>query len=199
MNHSYQVDVPEGVSGSWKVSRFTVSKEAAKFEAMRAIFGGSGRGVPAGTYTSLTRDGQVIMSDTPDEIRDHRHAISEAKGRCLVAGLGIGMVSRAMLLKPEVTHVTIIEQSSDVIKLVAPWLTSQFPGRVTIIEADILTWTPPKGEKWDAAWFDIWDSICADNLAEMKTLSRRFARRVAWKGSWARGQCERQAICYSRW
>jgi len=201
MNHSYQVDVPEGVSGPWKVARFTISKEAAAFERLRAIVGGSGRGVPEGTYTSLTRDGQVIMSDTPDEIRDHRYAIFEAKGRCLVAGLGIGMVARAMLLKPEVTCVTIIEQSSDVIKLVAPWLTSQFPGRVTIIQADILTWKPPKGEKWDAAWFDIWDSICADNLAEMTTLHRRFARRVAWKGSWARSQCERQAIREShyRW
>ena len=71
MNHSYQVDVPEGVSGSWKVSRFTVSKEAAKFEAMRAIFGGSGRGVPAGTYTSLTRspDGAVTRHSGPMIVR----------------------------------------------------------------------------------------------------------------------------------
>lgn len=195
MNHPYQVDLPEGASGSWKVSRFTVSEEAAKLERMRSLFSG-GRGVPAGTYTSLTRNGQVIMSDTPDEIRDHRGAIFQAKGRCLVAGLGIGMVARAMLMKPEVTHVTIVEQSPDVIKLVAPWLTSQFPGRVTIVEADILSWQPPKGEKWDAAWFDIWDDICADNLDEMKTLHRRFARRVAWKGSWAREQCERNQRRY---
>jgi hypothetical protein len=197
MNHPYQVDLPEGVSGSWKVSRFTVSEEAAKLERMRALFSG-GRGVPAGTYTSLTRNGQVIMSDTPDEIRDHRGAIFQAKGRCLVAGLGIGMVARAMLMKPEVTHVTIVEQSPDVIKLVAPWLTSQFPGRVTVIQADILSWQPPKGERWDAAWFDIWDNICADNVPEMKALHRRFARRVSWKGSWAREQCERQNRLY-RW
>jgi hypothetical protein len=186
----YQVDVPEGKSGPWSIQRFTVSPKDAEMERLRAVFGGGGRGVPEGTYTMLSRGGTTVMSDTPDEIRDHREAIRQARGRCLVAGLGIGMVAQAMLNKPEVTHVTIIELSSDVIALTGPWLTEKFPGRVTIIQADILSWTPPKGEKWDTAWFDIWDNICTDNLAEMKTLSRRFGRRANWKGSWSRSQCE---------
>ena len=134
----------------------------------------------------------MVMSDTPDEIRDHLGAIYMAKGRCLVVGLGIGMVAQAMLRKPEVEHVTIVEKSSDVIQLVGPWLTAKFPGRVTIVEADIFEWKPPKGERWTVAWFDIWDEICADNLPEMTTLHRRFARRVDWKGSWGRVQALRQ-------
>lgn len=198
MSNLYKVDVPEGKSGPWTIERMVVSDEAAKFEALRAVFGGGGRGVPAGTYTRLLRGRTTVMSDTPDEIRDHREAIQQAKGRCLVAGLGIGMVARAMLLKPEVEHVTIIELSSDVIALTGPWLTEKFPGRVTIIQADILTWEPPKGEKWDTAWFDIWDYICADNLAQMKKLTRKFAKRTSWKGSWARGQCERHEAQYKR-
>lgn len=187
----FKVNVPEGTSGKWSVEHFTVTKAGSEFDRVRAFVAGSDRYVPEGTYTKLMRGGSIIMSDTPDEIRDHIGAIQRASGRCLVAGLGLGMVASAMLQKPEVDHVTIIEVSPDVIALVGPWLTERFPGRVTIIEADILSWEPPKGEKWSAAWFDIWEEICGDNIDDMKKLHRRFARRATWKGSWARAQVER--------
>jgi hypothetical protein len=190
----YTVDVPEGVSGIWKVSRFSVGAKDAQWGALF----GKGRHVPQGTYTALHRGGTIVMSDTPDEIRDHLFAVGAAKGHCLVVGLGLGMVAQAMLSKPEVEHVTIIEKSPDVIQLVGPWLSAKFPGRVTIIEADVLKWEPPKGARWDVAWFDIWDNICADNLDEMKVLHRKFGRRAGWKGSWARERCELQAAQWAR-
>src|SRR3972149_6976915 len=123
----YQVDVPEGTSGNWSVSRFTVSKESAESGRLRAFVSMSRRYVPEGTYTQLKRGDEIVMSDTPDEIQDHLNAIRRASGRCLVAGLGLGMVAHAMLRKPGVKHVTIVEKSPDVIKLVGPWLISQFP------------------------------------------------------------------------
>lgn len=183
-NNKYMVDVLEGRSGKWVVERFTVPKESFQ--------GFSSRCVPAGTYTRLMRGETVVMSDTPDEIRDCLLPIHKAHGRCLVAGLGLGMVARAMLLKDEVEHVTIIEQSPNVIALMGPWLKERFRDRVEIIYADIMTWTPPKGARYAVAWFDIWDNICSDNLEEMKTLTRRFGRRAAWKGSWSREMCEMQ-------
>lgn len=187
----YQVDVPEGRSGAWAISRFTVSETDAKYERMRALFN-RGRHVPEGTYTKLTRSGAVIMSDTPDEIRDHISAIDRAQGRVLIGGLGLGVIARAVLLKPDVEHVTIIERSPDVIKLVSPWLARQFLDRVELIEADILEWQAPVGSRWDVAWFDIWDAICSDNLDQMKALHRRFGRSAKWKGSWCREMVERQ-------
>jgi hypothetical protein len=188
----FKVNIPEGESGPWKVSRFEVTAEAAAIERARAMFSFSsrGRGVPEGTYTRLTRNGNTIMSDTPDEIRDHREAIRRASGHCLVNGLGLGMVASAMLAKPEVEHVTVIELSEDVIKLVGTHLQERFGDRLTIIQADAYEYKPPKGEKYDVVWHDIWDDLCTDNLEGMHKLHRKYGRRAVWQGSWSRELCE---------
>ncbi len=190
----HQVSIPEGESGPWKVEKFIVSKEDESFGRMRSMFGGMSRGryVPAGEYTRLTRNGMVIMSDTPDEIRDHRAPMMQSKhyqGPALVHGLGLGIVSRAML-RNGVEHVTVVDLSPDVIWLVGSSLIEEFGDRVTIIEDNALTWKPPKGIRYGVVWHDIWDNICADNLEDMKKLHRRFGRRAEWQGSWCRDMCE---------
>jgi len=185
----YKVDVPEGESGPWKIEKFTISKDESKMDALRGMIGGSGRYVRPGTHTRLTRGSAVIMSDTHDEIRDHLGFIREAHGRVLIQGLGLGMCALACLKKEEVTHLTIIDNSPDVIKLTGPWLqgkAEELGKTVEIIEADALEWKPPKGETWDVAWFDIWDDLSTDNLKEMATLHRRFGKRAKWKGSWGK-------------
>lgn len=189
----YKVDVPEGQQGHWKVERFTVTEEDTKWSRLRAAisYSSGGRSVEAGTYTRLARNGYVIMSDTYDEIRDHLAPIREAKGQCLVHGLGLGVVARAMLLKPEVDKVTVVEISQDVIDLVAPHYTEQFGDRVEVVCADALTWVSPKGTRYSVVWNDIWDNICSDNLPDMHKLHRRYGRKADWQGSWARYLCER--------
>ena len=184
------VTVPEGQSGIWRVERFTITLDQAKFESMRMSFRPGGRHCRAGTYTRLMRDSTVVMSDTPDEKRDHYWFVRIAKGRVLVNGLGIGMVLNALLLKPEVEHVTVVEKSEDVIKLVAPHYAGP---RVEIVHADALEYRPAPGVRFDSVWHDIWDYICADNLPEMHKLHRRYGRRCEWQGSWARELCERYA------
>ena len=187
----YKVSVPEGVSGKWRVERFTVTEEAAALERIRSIFNG-GRGVPAGTYTRLTRGGEVVMSDTPDEISDHLHAIHRAHGHVLINGLGLGMVLQAVLRKPEVERATVVDNSADVIALVGPHYQAMFGDRLTIIEADALEYKPPKGSRFGVVWHDIWDGICSDNLPDMKALHRRYGRLTEWQGSWGRELAERR-------
>jgi hypothetical protein len=185
----YKSDVPEGVSGEWKVQKFTVSIQDEAFQKMRAMWSSSDRGryVPAGTYTRLVRDKEVIMSDTPDEINDQRYAIYEAKGHCLINGLGLGITTELVLQKPEVEFVTVIEISKDVIKLVGDHLLRKGYGkRLNIVLADTMEYKPPKGSKFGMVWHDIWDSICEDNLEEMKKLHRRYGRLTDWQGSWGR-------------
>jgi hypothetical protein len=211
--NQYKVDVPEGREGRYEIKRFEVSQEDEKFGRLRAMIGSSDRGrfTPSGTYTGLYRykcatlDGdncgtfgkEILMSDTPDEIRDHLGFIRRAKGRVLINGLGLGMAARACLLKPEVESVTVIELARDVIHLVHPWLQA-IAGKVgtqlTVINADALYWKMPKswkGVRWDAVWHDIWDNICADNLPDMHRLHRRFGGRCDWQGSWCREVLER--------
>jgi hypothetical protein len=181
--------IPEGKSGDWTIEKFTV--EPNVFQGFRPRF------VPPGEYLRLKRRGTVVMSDTPDEIRDHRYAISEAKGHVLIAGLGIGMVAKACLDKPEVTKVTVVEKSEDVIALTGPTLMAMYGDRLEIVHADIFEYKAPKGVTYGMAWFDIWDDICVDNLPEMQKLHRKFGKNAAWKGSWARELCELHRSPYS--
>ena len=179
-----EINVPDGVSGNWSVSTFTVEKE--EFSQMISMMK-SGRGVPEGTYKRLMRGGETIMSNTPDEIRDSLHFIYRATGSILINGLGLGVVVKALLDKPEVTDITVIENSEDVLKLCAPSYTDS---RLTIIHGDAFAWEPPKGKKYDAVWHDIWDNLCADNLVEMKKLHVKYGHKTKYQESWGRALCE---------
>lgn len=186
---TYKSTVPVGQSGEWVVEHHTTGKAEADFGKLRAIIGqGGGRFVPEGTYTGLKRGGRLVMSDTPDEISDQYEVVHEAGrrgGHVLIAGLGLGVTVELVLASSNVEHVTVIENSPDVIALVAPHLLSRHNGRLTIVQADIFDWQPPRGQRYSVAWFDIWGGICADNLPEMRRLKRKFARRAAWRGCWS--------------
>jgi hypothetical protein len=180
--------IPEGHRGAWAVERFTVSKQDSEFDRIRAIFGG-GRYVPPGTYTGLKhRQRGIVMSDTPDERRDHFEAVYRAKGHVLLNGLGIGMVLAAILKKNEVERVTVVEIDPDVIALVGPHYKDP---RVAIFCANAYDYQPIKGERYGAVWHDIWDNICGDNLSGMTKLKRKYGRRTDWQGCWCEYQCRR--------
>ena len=184
----YKVDVPEGVSGEWKVSKFIVQEND-----IRGIsYALQGRPVPAGTYTRLMKEGAFdpMMSDTPAEIRDHLDFIYQATGKCLLNGLGLGVVLKAILAKPEVTHIDIVEIEQDVINLV--WPTYKDGDKVTLHHADACTIEWPKRTTWDCAWHDIWTSICTDNLPEITKLKRKYARRVTYQAAWVEDLLRRQ-------
>jgi hypothetical protein len=185
----YKVDVPEGKSGIWAVEKFTVSQKDSEADRVRALINprSMGRFTPPGTYTQLKRGNDIIMSDTPDEIRDHIYFITRAYGSVLIAGLGLGMVLNAVATNNDVEKVTVVEKSPDVIKLVADhYRAKPYGSKLEIVEADIFEWKPAKGVTYNHAWFDIWDNLCTDNLDEMATLNRRFARICPSKGSWGR-------------
>lgn len=186
---NYKVDVPEGTSGAWRVERFAVTEADAAFSALRSLANG-GRCSPAGTYTRLLHGRSIVMSDTPDEIRDHLDFIRRAQGRVLIHGLGLGMCLQGVADKPSVEHVTVVELSADVIRLVAPHYSARYCERLTVVQGDAYTWQPPKGARWDAVWHDVWNTLCTSNLPHMHKLHRRFGRRCDWQGSWGRALLE---------
>lgn len=162
----YRINIPTGESGDWSVRKFDVSKEEAEIDALRAAFR-DGRFVPQGSYTGLFRKGRVIMSDTPDEMGD-LSCIKKYSGHVLVAGLGLGCAVGYGLAHTEIEKITVIEKSPDVISLTGPYWKEVFGDKLTIIEADIFQWKPT--EVFDYGWFDIWDDLCTDNLAEFDKL-----------------------------
>jgi len=173
--------IKTGNSGDWSVEEFEASELWYRISLMK-----SGRGVPPGKYLRLKRGRTVVMSNTPDEIRDFSQFVWRAKGRILVNGLGLGCVLTALLDKPEITEVIVVEQSKDVINLISG---SFNDSRLTIVHADAFEYTPTG--RFDAVWHDIWDHITADNLQYMTKLHRKYARRTDWQDSWCKKQCQR--------
>jgi hypothetical protein len=185
------VDVPEGTCGKWSVEKFTISETDASRYNMFLAFkpGGAARSVKPGTYTKLMAKGAFdpIMSDTPAEIRDHFWFVRNASGKVLVTGLGLGVVTNALLLKPDVGHVTVIEVEPDIIKLVGGHYQAKFGDRLEIIQADAYKWVPEPPRfrgMFDYAWHDIWPSICSDNWNEIKKIKRHYQHWVTVQECW---------------
>ncbi|WQY99782.1 spermidine synthase [Microbacterium phage MO526] len=185
-----RIDLPEIDQDGVRVSRFEVGKP--DMWAKLAYLQGGGRGLTTpGTYTRLDVDGQLWMSDTDDEMRDHAEAyweMSRRGGRVLIHGLGLGMVVKAALALPNVEHVDVVEIDPRVIAAVGPHYEGE---RCSIHLGDALTLDWPAGTRWSVVWHDIWPEITAGNLPTMHRLHRRFGRRSDWQGSWARYYCER--------
>ena len=180
-----KVDIPVGKKGEWTIDKFTT-------EFFHFGYALAGRPVPKGeTYTRLCRGSTLVMSDTPAEQKDHEGFYNRAAGEVLIAGLGIGMILEAVAKKPEVKRVTVVEVSQDLIDLVWPTYQARYGDKIQIVCADINSWRPASGHRYDCAWFDIWDNISPDNLPEMARLHRRFSRSAAWRGSWAKTLCQR--------
>lgn len=199
--------VPIGKSGDWEVQKFNISKEDADFfnlfNLRQHLNYTSGRAIKPGNYTKLINNSTLIMSDTPAEMRDHFVFYDEAYGNVLINGLGLGLIARALLLKPEVDKLTINEISEDVIKLAGPTLQKEFKGRVVINHTDALTWKPFDGERFNAVWHDIWGEACANNYEEIKKLHRRYGRWLiqpaynnSWSAEWVRELAKKERRYY---
>lgn len=180
--------LPDGKAGPWTIDHFTIPDKPDIASIRYAL---QGRPVRPGTYTRLSHeDWGLVMTDTPAEQNDHRAFVAAAKGHVLINGLGIGMCIGAVLQKPEVTKVTVIEISQDLIDLVGPHYTKD--PRVEIICFDAFEYLPPKGQRYGAVWSDIWPEISVDNLPEMARLNRKYGPRSDWNGCWCQYECGRE-------
>ncbi len=187
--------LPESILGSAQIKHFEVSKSASEFSLVRsAVTQSRDAYIPEGIYACLEINGHLTMSNTLMEQNSNSQAVYCANGHVLIAGLGLGMMLIPVCRKIEVQTVYVLEKNSDVIALVEPQvrkvLSTEENLKLKIIYADVFTWKPEKDQKFDTIWFDIWSDICTDNLKEVSTLKRRFARRLnrmnskCWLGVW---------------
>src|SRR3990167_569586 len=175
--------VPEGTHGIAELRHVTVTEHQSRMTA----FGGGRKFVPAGTYAQLLINGSLMMSDTPYERRTNYPIVRHATGRVLIAGYGIGMVLTAVLKKPDVKEVVVVEIANDVVSLIDPAIRRRVGVRAAkklkTIHADIFRARDRMFGKFDAMWFDIWGDCSTDTLAEMSMLTRRYRALKASKES----------------
>lgn len=137
---------------------------------------GSLNGQPLGRekYTRLLVDGRTMMTDAEFERLSNLKFVDHARGDCLIAGLGIGLIIKPASVK--CSSVTVIENNQGVIDLVGP----SFPG-ITLLLADAEYYIPER--KYDSIYLDIWPDFNEDVVAEAADLKRRY-RRYLSKGGW---------------
>lgn len=164
MYHDMTKLLNQATIGDFKLQHFEIEKPT--FASLRD-------GIPVGKYIRLTHKGEVVMSDTPMEKRTNYDFVRKAYGDVLIGGLGIGMIVMAIQDKDNVKSITIIEKHQEVIDLVANQL--PFNCKVHIINADVFTWKPQNGQRFDCIYMDIWNYISNDVYhEEMKPLKRKY-------------------------
>lgn len=135
--------------------------------------------IPCGKYVRITLGWDVVMSNTPMEMRTNAAFVRNAHGDVLVAGLGLGMILLAIQDKPEVRGITVIEYSPEIMQMVLPQL--PLNNKVRVIQGNIFEWVPPRSTKYDVIYFDIWNYINSDVYEEMKALKQKFKSRLRSK------------------
>lgn len=202
-NWTPMVDViPAGKSGNAEIRHVRVTEHDAMMSALR------GQHLNVGPLCQLLVDGQLVMSDGPEEHRSNTYAVQRAHGDVLVAGLGIGMILVPIVQKAEVRTVTVLESNPHVIRLVEEplrdYLGWQHAPKLNVVQADVRTWRWSPGAAWDTIYFDIWEDICTDHLPEMTKLKRRYAKRrrstnpQSWMGAWSEAELRRRQQLDSR-
>lgn len=168
-------------NGEVTIKRITIDADAPfiQMDNFRARRDGLAFSVVySGGYVTCRIGKQLMMSDTCMERITNKNIIKDAHGHVLIGGLGIGMLLENMLDNPEVTSITVVEKSRDLIELVAPRFEHE---KLTVIEGDVFEFQPPK--KYDTIYMDIWPSMTQDNLDEMKILKEKYRRHRRGKGS----------------
>jgi hypothetical protein len=203
--------LPEEKRGIAQIIHKKVEAQDVALENLRcAINGRPDMVTPPGTYAVLhtkeTKEDEhwtLMMSDTPYEMRAARGLKLGSHGKVLIAGLGLGATTLPVLQRDVVESVTVIETNPDVVDIVGPKLkATEWGKKLDIVLDNAFTWRAPKGVKFNTIWLDIWPSICADNLPDMRKLKRKYARYLdrsddrSWIGVWEEAHLRREARRY---
>lgn len=118
------------------------------------------------------------MSLTPMEVFSLRPGVKKAHGNVLIAGLGMGWMTHQILKKPEVTSVTQIEISSEIISFFGEPLRSF--NKISFLEGNVWEWLPKLDlSKYDSILFDIWPKYReAKHDFKFKELKSKYRSKV---------------------
>jgi spermidine synthase len=83
-------------------------------------------------YQQLVKDGVVIDTNDPGELRKHRGFLMMAHGSVAVSGVGLGAFLYRLLKKENVWHVTVAEPDAALIRILRDAF-SEYSERLTFV------------------------------------------------------------------
>ena len=110
-------------------------------------------------YLTLSKNNNIWMCITPNEINTMKPHLENAKGNVVTFGLGLGYFAFMASNKKEVKKVTIIERDQDIINLFKSHLLPHFPHKekIELIHIDAFEYIKRNGLKdYQYAFFDLW-------------------------------------------
>ena len=198
---AFRSDLPECNIDGVVVRRFDTRAPEMRLANLRYEM--EGRGTRPGVYTHLIVDGELWMSDTDAEARDHHWFFLTCKAmnakRVLVNGLGMGCIVKALLTLESIEHIDVVEFDQRIIDIIGSHYAKDLRVHITHADAYKQTKQWPKGMTWDAAWHDIWIDICEDNRESMTMLHRSYGHRVKYQESWGKVQMDADRQRYGGW
>lgn len=113
------------------------------------------------SFPTIYEGSMPWVSVCPSETSSMQDGIDKAHGRCLVLGLGLGYYPFMISQKSEVSAVTIVELSPQIIQLFEECILWQMPHKekIKIIRADALEYIKEvEGGEFDFCYADIWEN-----------------------------------------
>ncbi len=115
------------------------------------------------SFPTVFENGVEWMAIKPNEIETMKDPIEKASGRVVAFGLGLGYFAYMASIKDNVSSVTIIERSEDVISLFKSEILPHFshPEKIKIIQSDAFEYAKSRmsDEAYNYAFVDLWRDV----------------------------------------
>ena len=179
------VKIPEMTRGKWRLcSEYLAPFEPFVCRDMRVL--PDGRMLPQIAFFTERYDFPAVLENArewmtllPNETVTTRPAIDKASGRVLTFGMGLGYFAYHAAMKEEVTSVTVVDLSEDVLSLFREIILPQIPNghKIKLVCRDAFDFAETEmAGNFDFVFADIWhdagDGI--DPYLRMKAWEKRF-------------------------
>jgi hypothetical protein len=128
----------------------------------------------------LNKSNECIMSSNLFERLTNQNFINTAKGDVIVFGLGLGLILFPLLEDNEITSITVIDNSIDIIDNIGPIIKNyDVNDKLTIIQGDAFTYYQQLNDaKFDIMYFDYWNIVDSTIYNDMETLKELYKNNI---------------------
>jgi spermidine synthase len=136
------------------------------------------------TVILSNKSNECIMSNNLFERLTNQNFINTAKGDVIIFGLGLGLIIFPLLEDDEVTSITVIDKSVDIIDNLGPIIkNSDVDNKLTIINGDVFTYYQQLNDvKFDVMYFDYWNIVDSTIRTDMETLKELYKNNIKETG-----------------